>query len=295
MGRPDNSDPAARPGWQTLREGDVYRRLAAMVDSGQDGVLATVVATHHSAPRHAGSKMIVHSDGTVTGSIGGGAAEALVMQRADAVRASGECQTVQIDLAGGQGICGGAMEIFLEPVLRTVPFVVVGAGHVGQAVVTVGRNLGFRFTVVDDRAEAIAAVAGPGIETILAEPAALAERLAVPRRGAVLVCSRNHDLDAGYLEALLRLELTNQREFTFFGSLGSQAKAAKLRRRLAASPEFGERLARVRLPVGLTIGAETPAEIALSVLAEAQAVLRGVVPIRAEDGTLGLPLHGQKP
>lgn len=295
MGRFESSDPVASPAWRTLCEGDVYRRLATMVDAGQDGVLATVVATHHSAPRHAGSKMIVHDDGSVTGSIGGGTAEALVMQRAGEVRKSGECTTVQIDLAGSHGVCGGTMEIFLEPVLRTVPFFVVGAGHVGQAVVTVGRTLGFRFTVIDDRPEAIASVAGPGVETILAEPPLLVERLRVPRRGAVLVCSRNHDLDAAYLEALLRLELRDQREFAFFGSLGSLAKATRLRRRLSAIPELTAPLKRVRLPVGVTIGAETPAEIALSVLAEAHAVLRGVTPIRSEDGLLGLPLHGQKP
>ena len=88
MGQPDNPESSSRPSWQTLREGDVYRRLAEMVDRGEDGVLATVVGTHLSAPRHPGSKMIVHTDGSVTGTIGGGAAEALVIERADDVRAS---------------------------------------------------------------------------------------------------------------------------------------------------------------------------------------------------------------
>jgi len=294
MGRPESPDSTSHPTWQTLREGDVYRRLSDMVDRGEDGVLATVVGTRLSAPRHPGSKMIIHTDGSVTGTIGGGAAEALVIERAVEVRANGECVTIPIDLAGGQGVCGGSMEIFLEPVLRTTPFVVVGAGHVGQALVTVGRTLGFRFTVVDDRPEFLAAAEVPGVRTILAGPAELAALLTVPRRGAILLCSRNHKLDGDYFETLLRLELSQKREFTFFGALGSRAKAAKLRRRIDALADVAARMERVRLPVGISIGAETPAEIALSVLAEAQAVMRGVPTIRAEDGTLGYPLHGER-
>lgn len=293
MNRPARPPDDDAPRWRTLREGDVYRRLADMVDRGEDGVLATVISTRRSAPRHAGSKMIVHADGAVTGSIGGGAAEALVIERAADVAAGGECVTVPIDLTGQQGVCGGSMEVFLEPVLRAIPFVVVGAGHVGQAMVDVGHHLGFRFTLVDDRPEALAAITSPGVRPLLAAPAELAVKLTVPRRGAVLVCSRNHELDAGYLEALLRLELVSDRSFAFFGSLGSQTKAARLRGRIAEIPELRDAMARVRLPVGITIGAETPAEIALSVLAEAQAVLRGVPVIRAADGVRGYPLHGQ--
>jgi xanthine dehydrogenase accessory factor len=291
MARPENPN-SVPANWQTLREGDVYRRLAEMVDRGEDGVLATVVTTQLSAPRHSGSKMIVHGDGSLTGSIGGGSAEALVITEAEKVRHSGECLTVPIDLAGGHGVCGGAMQVFLEPVLRTVPFIVVGAGHVGQAVVTVGRTLGFRFTVVDDRAELLAAAKVPGVCTILAAPESLPDQLEVPRRGAVVVCSRNHQLDGGYLEALLSMELRQQREFVFFGALGSRAKAAKLRKRVTAIPDYAARMGQVRLPVGIAIGAETPAEIALSILAEAQAVLRGIQPIRTEDGQVGYPLQG---
>ena len=272
--------------WQSTGQNAVYERLAAMVAAGQEGVLATVVATRASVPRHAGSKMIVHPDGSVTGTIGGGTAEALVIASAGEVLADGECRLVPVDLAGEHGVCGGTMEIFLEPVLQATPFVVVGAGHVGQALVALGRTLSFRFTVVDDRPEFLAGVgATPGVTTILAGPAEVAARLEMPRRGAVLVCSRNHELDAGYLEALLRLESTAGRRFVFFGSLGSAAKARKLRRAVGANEELCERLAQVRLPVGIEIGAETPAEIALSVLAEAQATLRGVRPVIGADGS----------
>jgi len=290
----ENKQPRSA-GWPTPSEGDVLLRLAEMVRSGEDGVLATVVSTQHSAPRHAGSKMIVHSDGSLTGTVGGGGAEALVIAEASTVRASGQCRLVPIDLNGGQGVCGGTMDVFLEPVLRATPFVVVGAGHVGRAMTAVGRTLGFRFTLVDDRAEFLATVDDERVQTVLAGPSDLGSALGVEPRASVFVCSRNHTLDGDYLEALIRLEIASDREFVFFGSLGSRAKAARLRRRLQAVPELAERMGRVRLPVGINIGAESPAEIALSVLAEAQAVLRGVPLVRAEDGTLGYPLQGQKP
>ena len=294
MALPDNEEATTRPRTgQTARPGDVYRRLAHMVDHGEEGVLATVVVTHLSAPRHAGSKMIVHGDGTVTGTVGGGSAEALVIERALAALETGACEMVSIDLAGGHGVCGGSMEIFLEPVQRATPFYVIGAGHVGQALVTLGQTLSFRFTVVDDRPEFLATAAlMPGVQTVLASPEELGDRLEVPRRGAVLVCSRNHKLDAGYLEALLRMEMGDERTFSFFGSLGSRAKAAKLRRMISEFPELCDRMKQVRLPVGIEVGAETPAEIALSVLAEAQAVMRGVQPVEGADGSRGFPLLG---
>jgi len=276
-------------------EGKIYQRLARMTELGEQGVLATVTATRLSVPRQAGTKMIIHSDGSVTGTVGGGAAEAMVIRRANEVLSSGECQNVAVDLTGKQGVCGGAMDVFLEPVLRAYPFIVVGAGHVGQAMARVGQELGFRCTVIDDRPEFLAAADKiPGIRTIAANPAELADRLTVPQRAAVLVCSRNHKLDAGYLEALLRLEIAGGREFVFFGSLGSQAKATRLREVIGAIPELADRMAQVRLPVGLEIGAESPAEIALSILAEALAVLRGAPLIQNPEGVRGCQLRGDE-
>ncbi len=277
----------------TPGEGEIYQHLARMIEMGEQGVLATVIATKLSVPRHAGSKMIIHADGSLTGTIGGGASEALVIERAAAVLESGECQTVAINLAGEHGVCGGAMDIFLEPVQRTTPFFVVGAGHVGRAMVAVGRHLGFRFTVIDDRPELLAEAARlPGVHTLAAGPAELGARLSIPRRAAVLVCSRNHKLDAAYLEALLRLEQSGGRQFVYFGSLGSRAKAAKLRQIIGRLPELADRMTEVRLPVGIELGAESPNEIALSILAEALAVLRGVEPLAGPDGVSAYRVRG---
>lgn len=278
-------------------ESILYQRLAEMVASGQQGVLATVIQTQLSTPRNEGSKMIIHPDGSLTGSVGGGRAEAVVIAEAVKVLADGCCRRVDLDLAGGLGVCGGQMEVFLEPVVRAVPFLVIGAGHVGRAMVELGQNLSFRFTIVDDRPEFLEPLSGvPGLRTMLADPVEMAETVTVEPRGAVLLASRTHDLDEEYLGSLLRAEISAGREFGFLGVLGSRSKAARLRQNLkAVSDDFARRMTRVQMPVGLDIGSETPGEIALSVLAEAVAVLRGIPYLKDDQGQdLGLRLQRRR-
>ncbi len=280
----------------TADEGDIYRRLAEIVEQGQDGVLATVIRTRLSTPRHEGSKMIIMPDGSVVGSVGGGSAEARVIDEARRVFHDGCPRCLSLDLAGDVGVCGGHMEIFLEPVTRAEPFLVIGAGHVGRALVEVGRTLPFRFTLIDDRPDLLSDLAGlSGVRLLEVSPGDLFASLEVPRRGAVLIASRNHELDGDYLEAVLAAEREAGREFVFLGALASRTKAAMLRKRFAGEDRWRERIARMQYPVGLAIGAETPAEIALSVLAEALAVMRGVPQVLDEEGQpLGVRLHRRR-
>lgn len=283
--------------WCTPGEGDVLLELAAMVREQRAGVLATVIGVERSAPRQPGAKMIAHADGRLTGSVGGGRAEAHVLEQAALVAGDGVCRTVAIDLDGGLGVCGGRMTVFLEPVLRAAPFVVIGAGHVGRALATVGRTLPFRFLLVDDRPQMLADLpVSAGARAVACGPGELAAHLAAAAGGAVLVASRGHDLDADYLEAVLRAEPSLPRPFAFVGLLGSRAKSARTLGELTRRGVPAEALARVRAPVGLDLGDEAPAEIALSVLAEALAVLRGRDFLRDEGGAeLGVRLRRRRP
>lgn len=277
-------------------EGEIYRQLSEMVAEGRSCVLATVIKTRQSTPRHEGSKMIILPDGGVIGSVGGGAAEARVIEEARQIFQDGRPRCLTLDLAGDLGVCGGYMEVFLEPVGQADPFLVIGAGHVGRALVEVGRALPFRFILVDDRPGLLADLAGlEGVRLVEASPADLFTTLEVPRRGALLIASRNHELDGDYLQAVLNAERETQREFAFLGALASRRKAAILRRRFEDDPWCRQRVARMQYPVGLDIGAETPAEIALSILAEAMAVMREVSPLLDEDGQpLGVRLHRRR-
>lgn len=277
-------------------EGSVYRRLAEMAETGEQGVLVTVIATRLSTPRHEGSKMIVHQDGSLTGTVGGGKAEAVVVQEAHLVLADGRCRRLDLDLAAGLGVCGGHMEVFLEPVVRGASFVVIGAGHVGRAMVQVGEGLSFHFTLVDDRPEFLAPLASGPVRLVEAGPQQLADSLTVDPRGALLLASRNHELDGDYLEAVLAAEQKAGCRFGFLGVLGSRSKSERLRKRMTAlSAEIAARMETVQMPVGLDIGSETPGEIALSVLSEALAVLRGADLLKDEQGRdLGVRLHRRR-
>ena len=280
----------------TVDEGGIYRRLTEMVEQGQSGVLATVIRTRLSTPRHEGSKMIILPDGSVVGSIGGGSAEARVIEEAREVFKDGKSRCLPLNLAGELGVCGGHMEVFLEPVARAQVFIVIGAGHVGRALVELGRSLPFRFTLVDDRPGLLSDLEGmPGIRLLESAAADLFTHLEVPVHGAMLIAARNHELDGDYLEAVLAAERSSGREFAFLGALASRTKAAMLRKRFAGDEGTAARVARMQYPVGLDIGAETPGEIALSVLAEAMAVLREVPQLEDDDGRpLGIRLHRRR-
>ncbi len=280
----------------TVDEGGIYRRLTEMVEQGQSGVLATVIRTHLSTPRHEGSKMIILPDGSVVGSVGGGRAEARVIEEAEAVFQDGRARCLPLNLAGDVGVCGGHMEVFLEPVTRARSFIVIGAGHVGRALVELGRSLPFRFTLVDDRPGLLSDLEGlPQVRLLESGAENLFSQLDVPTGGAMLIAARNHELDGDYLEAVLAAERDDGREFAFLGALASRTKAAMLRKRFAGDERAAERIARMQYPVGLDIGAETPGEIALSVLAEALAVLRGVPHLKDDEGLpLGVRLHRRR-
>lgn len=282
--------------WRPLREDEILLRLADLVRRQESGVLATVIGAERSTPRQAGSKMIVHADGCTTGTIGGGAAEARVIAEAKEVLSEGVCRRLDLDLVSEEGVCGGAMEVFLEPIVRTTPFVVVGAGHVGRALVEVGRTLPLHFVLVDDRPEFIADLAvAPGLNGLVAGPDAWDQAPPPQRRTGVLVASRNHELDTAYLDALLSAERKAGQTYAFVGVLGSRRKISRIRADLAERGHAPRRLADLQAPVGLDIRAETPAEIAVSVLAEALAVLRDVSPLTDEQGQpLGLRLQRRR-
>ncbi len=276
--------------WHRGEEVDLYRVLAEMVTDGQHGVLATVIGAQRSTPRHLGSKMIVHADGRVTGSVGGGRAEALVVAEARQVLSDGVCRRLQLDLRGDLAACGGELELFLEPIGNNQPFWVVGAGHIGRAVVRLGAGLAWRFVLVDDRPDFLTDVTGATV--LEADPQKLAAHLTITPRTAILIASRSHELDGQYLDAVLAAERKQGVELPYLGVIGSRTKAAKLAGRRGDSPQARERWQRIQMPVGLTVGAETPGEIALSVLAEALAVLRAVPLIHGDNGQMqGVYLH----
>ncbi len=277
-------------------EASLWRSLADLEARGESAALATVVATHGSTPRHAGARMIVRSDASLVGTVGGGRAEVEAVRAAQRAIETGECELLDLDLTTEHGVCGGAMQIFVEPVLQGIPFLVVGAGHVGKAVATMAHTLPLRLTVIDDRPDVLSGIESlSGVVRWPSDPEDFAARLRIPARGGILIASRNHELDARYLQSVFAAEREQGREFLFCGLLASCTKTAKLRNMLCPSQVEQERWMRLQAPVGLDLGSETPAEIALSILSEAMSVLRGVDPLCDEEGRpLAIRIHRRR-
>jgi xanthine dehydrogenase accessory factor len=226
--------------------------------------------------------MVIRSDGSVTGSVGGGTVEDMVCKEAKRVLADGICRRVSLNLNGESGVCGGEVEIFIEPVAVAAPFWIIGAGHVGRAILALGLHLPFRFTVVDDRKDFLADL--EPAQTFTYRPNELVQHLEPNARMVILVASRHHELDGEYLEAIFGAEQAAQKQVGYLGVVGSRTKAKYLAKRFAANPWASERFRQVHIPVGLALGAETPQEIALSLLAEILAFLRGSPWVRNQEG-----------
>jgi xanthine dehydrogenase accessory factor len=251
--------------------------LAELVDAlgrGEAVVLATVVASRRSVPRRAGAKMLVYADGRQSGTVGGGEMEARVVAEAVAALTDGTARLLDYALldpgAGDPGVCGGEVSIYLEPHMPPGTIYVVGCGHVGRAVADLAHWLGFRVVATDDRPELATPDALPNADVVVAGP--IEEVLAAAPITAdthVVVVTRNVALDRQILPILLASPART------IGVMGSARRWATTRKELAAAGLAEALIDRAVAPIGLEIGAETPEEIAVSILAEIIGARRG--------------------
>jgi xanthine dehydrogenase accessory factor len=219
--------------------------------------------------------MLVFADGRSVGTIGGGCYENDALGRAREAIASGKPALVKYDLnddfAQESGlICGGQMEVYIDPIAPTPPLYVIGAGHVGWHLARVAADAGFRIHVVDDREKFANAERFPSAEQIEVDDiASWLHRTELPASAYVVIVTRGHTHDFDALRALAA------RDLKYLGLIGSRAKVARVFDALEAEGLPAECLARVHAPIGLNIGAITPSEIAISILAELIAVRHG--------------------
>jgi xanthine dehydrogenase accessory factor len=249
----------------------ILDELASAIDGGEGVVLATIVATDGSVPRHIGTKMVVRSDGSTVGTIGGGKVEDSI--RDDAMtalrRRRSELRTyaLQEPERGDPGVCGGTMTVYLETYMTPNTVFVIGAGHVGRAVVDIAHWLGYRTVVVDERDDMVGEDVIPHADVRFAGPVAEAlEAIPVTEDTAIVVVTRSHEIDAEILPLLLETPAT------YVGVMGSKRRWEVTREVLEESGVSAGSLERIRNPIGLDIGAETVEEIAISILSEIIAV-----------------------
>ena len=246
---------------------NIHEAAGKVLRNHESAVLCTVVRSEGSTPRHVGSSMLVFPDGHFIGTIGGGDLEHRVLDEAWMALAEGQPRLLHYNLAdpnrGDPGVCGGQVEVFVEPLLPSPTIVVIGAGHVGKAVAHLAKWLQFRVVVSDDRAEFC------NIETIPDADAfhvcameELPERLKIDPRTYLVLTTRGSSVDAAGLPALLDTPAA------YIGVIGSKRRWATTVKDLEARGITSTQVARVHSPMGLELQAETPEEIAVSILAE---------------------------
>jgi xanthine dehydrogenase accessory factor len=235
----------------------------------------TVVRSQGSTPQRAGAKMLVFADGRTVGTIGGGCYENDAFWKAREAIASGRSALLHYELnddfAQENGlVCGGRMDVHIDPLAPSPHLYVIGAGHVGLHLARTAAEAGFRLHVIDDREKFANQERFPTADEVVTAPIAEWLHAAnIPPAAFVVVVTRGHQHD---LEAMRALAA---RDLRYLGLIGSRAKVVRIFEMLASEGLPAECLERVHAPIGLDIGAVTPVEIAISILAELIAVNRG--------------------
>ncbi|HEY7409179.1 MAG TPA: XdhC/CoxI family protein [Vicinamibacteria bacterium] len=255
---------------------EVLEAVLRAEERGEPAALVTVVATEGSTPQKAGARMVVYPDGTIVGTIGGGCVEAEMTWRARQAIETRRPQLASYDLtpdqAGEDGlVCGGRMQVFIEPIEGTPTLCLFGAGHVAQPLARMAKAVGFRVEVADDRLKFANRDRFPDADLVVLDDfASAAARMTLGRNSYAVVVTRGHRGDEDALEAVLGKGLR------FVGLLGSRPKLVHVVSALEERGLPAEQLASIHCPLGVEIGAATPEEIAVSVLAQMIAVRRGV-------------------
>lgn len=263
-----------RPGLSSFGEGsglEVWDALAAWRAEGRRFALLSVTETRGFTPRKGAAHMLVAADGATRGTIGGGAIEREAIGEALRLLASPEASTVlRRHLTQELGMCcGGEMTVFIEVVAPSPRLHLFGAGYIAQPLAALAAGCGFRVTVVDERPEWAVAERFPGAEVVCRAPEEYLAALASDPSDYAVVVTHDHALDQRLVERLLA------RPLAFTGMVGSIPKQRKFVLRLRARGFAESDIARLRTPLGLPIGASTPEEIAVSVMAEMIVVRRG--------------------
>jgi xanthine dehydrogenase accessory factor len=253
----------------------VLAAAAEALKRGEAVALVTIVRARGSTPQRTGAKMLVFADGRTVGTIGGGCYENDAFWKARDALTTGRSALLHYELnddfAQENGlVCGGQMDVHIDPLAPTPQLYVIGAGHVGLHLARAAAEAGFRVHVVDDREKFANRDRFPAAHDIVVEP--LPEWLHkadIPATAFVAIVTRGHQHDLDAMRALAA------RDLRYLGLIGSRAKVARIYEALAAEGMPAECLARVRAPIGLAIGAVSPAEIAISIVAEMIAVRRG--------------------
>jgi xanthine dehydrogenase accessory factor len=247
---------------------DIYEEITRLRKEGRRGALATIINVRGSIPSFETAKMLVREDGTIAGTIGGGCVEAEVWEAAREVMKNEKPQTLNFNLNNNPRydtglVCGGTLEVFVEPVLPISTLYIFGAGHVAFSLYKVARMAGFDVVITDDRETYANRERFPDARDIFAdEYEQVMSQLAPNDTSYIVIVTRGHRDD------MRVLRWAAETPARYVGMIGSQRKTISIYKELEKEGIAAEKLARVYAPVGIDIGAITPEEIAISIVAE---------------------------
>jgi xanthine dehydrogenase accessory factor len=255
---------------------DIYEEIVRLRQQGRRGAVATIVNVRGSIPSFETAKMLIRDDGSIVGTIGGGCVEAEVWQAAREIMESEKPRTLTFNLNQNPKhdtglVCGGTLDIFIEPVLPPALLYIFGAGHVALSLYSTAKRAGFDVTVIDDRENYANRERFPEAKEVIAEDFDQAMSRVTPGETSyIVIVTRGHRDDMGVLRWAV------QTQARYIGMIGSKRKTITIFRELLKEGIAENLFDRVHAPVGLDIGAITPEEIAVAITAELIAARRRV-------------------
>ncbi|MCX6269574.1 MAG: XdhC/CoxI family protein [Bacteroidetes bacterium] len=242
----------------------IFAKTEEIIRSQQPAALCIVIDTHGSTPRKQGSKMIVYADGSIFGSIGGGSIEKEVALLAVKMIPSGKPAKISFNLDQDLGMhCGGTMEVYIEPLNPLQKLFIFGAGHIGRSLAGFARELEFSVTLFDPREEIFIDEAFDGFNVYNKDYFQAIEEASFDENTYVVIVTPKHIYDEDILAAVAR------KPHAYLGMIGSARKVGLLKSRFIEENILTkDELEQIDMPVGLKFSAETPQEIAISILAK---------------------------
>jgi len=253
---------------------DIYEQIVQLRREGRRAAVATIVNVRGSIPSFRTAKMLVRDDGSIVGTIGGGCVEADVWQTAREVMESEKTRTLTFDLNQDPKydtglVCGGTLEVFVEPVLPPALLYVFGAGHVAHSLCQTASTAGFDVTVTDDRSSYATKERFPAAREVHAMDFDEAMQKFDPSESSYIVI-----VTRGHRDDMRILRWAVQTRARYVGMIGSKRKVIEISKTLQKEGVSAGLFERVHAPIGLDIGAITPEEIAIAITAELIAVRR---------------------
>ena len=248
---------------------EILKEAFGRIDKGETIALVTVVETKGSTPREVGTKMLVNKDGLVASTIGGGITEAKVIEEVKQALKEGKGKLLTYHLtkeqaALGEGaICGGEMKVFIDILQPKEEVLIFGAGHIAVCVSELAKMVGFKVAIIDDRKEFANQNRFPEADKIIIESIDKAlQHIKITPSTYIIIVTRGHLQDQEVLASVIKSKAA------YLGMIGSRQKNATVFQYLKEQRISEDELAKVHAPIGIDIRAQTPEEIAVSIMAE---------------------------